>query len=192
MGATGGLTEDRDEEDSLLARARSGDGSAFEQLVELHAPAVYRIVAGHLGETDAEDAAQEVFTRIFLGLKGFKGDARFATWVYRIATNVALTRGKKKRRRLGFENSASPAPEPEAGEPGPHESLARGEQRDAVRSAIEQLPEEFRAVVVLRGIEGLPFEEVARVLGILRPTAESRMARAKERLRTLLGRIMGD
>lgn len=186
MGDGSSLTEDEAEERALLAAVRSGDERAFERLVARHAPSVFRIVAGHLGPTDAEDAAQEVFTRVYLGLKGYKGEARLSTWIFRVATNVALTRASKKRRRdpvRPFEE------EPPSSAPPPGEELLAQERREAVRRAVEQLPEEQRSVVLLRS-EGLSFEEVARVLGILRPTAESRMARAKERLRAILERFM--
>lgn len=172
---------------------RADDHSAFEQIVEQHAPAVYRICAGLMGarhgDADAEDAAQEVFTRVFTGLPGFKGESSVSTWIFRIATNVALTRVKRRRSRPRAQALVDEPNEPRAG---PQDALAAQERREAVRRAVEQLPEEQRAVVVLRGFEGLSFEEVAQVLGILRPTAESRMSRAKERLRGLLGDFMKD
>lgn len=163
---------------------RGDERSAFERIVEEHAPAVYRIVSGHLGAGDAEDAAQEVFTRVYLGLPGFKGESSVATWIFRIATNVALTRARRRKSR---PRAQALGDEPGDHRGGPDDAAATQECREAVRRAVEQLPEDQRAVVVLRCFEGLSFEEVASVLGILRPTAESRMARAKERLRGLLG-----
>jgi RNA polymerase sigma-70 factor (ECF subfamily) len=165
------------------------DHSAFERIVEEHAPAVYRIVAGHLGSGEAEDAAQEVFTRVYLGLPGFKGESAVATWIFRIATNVALTRAKRRKKRPRAGTLDDEPAEPRGG---PEDDLATRERREAVRRAVEQLPEDQRAVVVLRSFQGLSFDEVAQVLGILRPTAESRMARAKERLKGLLGDVVRD
>ncbi len=183
----------------------------FERIVEEHSAAVYRICAGHLGTQsgarggaeDAEDAAQEVFTRIYLGLKTFKGESSVGTWIFRIATNVALTRARRRRSRprtvsLEAEGThqappgsatATAASAAASGADDPGEALEASERREAVRRAIAQLPEDQRAVVLLRS-EGLSFEDVARILGILRPTAESRMARAKERLRVLLQRYV--
>ena len=180
---SGGMEED---EAGLVAAARAGDAAAFERLVAIHADAVYRVAAGYVGPDEAEDAAQETFVRVHQGLRGFAGESSLRTWVLRIAANVALTRLEKRRRTRA-------RPIDEAGEPAargrePGEAAEVEEQRAAVRRAVAELPEKERAVAVLRGMEGLSFEEVARVLGIKRPTAESRMARAKERLRAALGR----
>jgi len=191
MGDAGSLREDEAEERALLAAVRTGDPRAFERIVELHAPSVFRIVAGHLGSDEAEDAAQEVMTRVYLGLKGYKGEARLGTWIFRVATNVALTRGRKRRQRApqGSTGELASVVDGRADAAPPEETLLARERREAVRRAVEQLPEDQRAVVLLR-TEGLSFEEVARVLGILRPTAESRMARAKDRLRAMLERFV--
>ena len=175
-----------DVEPALLAAARGGDARAFETLVALHADAVWRVAAAHVGPDEAEDAAQEVFVRVHQGLRGFAGDSRFSTWIYRIATNVALTRAKRLRMRRATQRPMDGAAEPAARGAEPGDRAADEERRDAVRRAIEALPEKERAVAVLRGLEELSFEEVAQVLGIRRPTAESRMARAKERLKGLL------
>ena len=80
------------DEQALVAAARAGDADAFERLVARHADAVYRVCAGHLGAQDAEDAAQEVFLRIHQGLAGFEGSSQLSTWIFRVATNVSLTR----------------------------------------------------------------------------------------------------
>jgi RNA polymerase sigma-70 factor (ECF subfamily) len=176
-----------EDESALLAAARAGNQAAFERLVARYADSVFRIAAAHVGRDEAEDAAQEVFVRVHQGLRGFQGDSRFSTWIYRIATNVALTRGRRRRRRSAVGPLDS-AEEPAARDPSPEEDALREERRSAVRRALAELPEKERAVAVLRALEGLPFEEVADALGIKRPTAESRMARAKERLRAALAR----
>jgi RNA polymerase sigma-70 factor (ECF subfamily) len=171
----------------LAAAARSGDRAAFERIVERYAGRVFGIVAGHLGREDAEDAAQEVFIRVYRGLSGFGGESSLSTWIFRIATNVAIARA----RRLRARPRASPLDEalsPPASGWDPADAAATEERREAVRRAVRLLPEKERAVAVLRGLEGLSFPEVARALGIGRPTAESRMARAKKRLRSMLGR----
>src|SRR5581483_8585754 len=100
---------------------------------------------------------------------------QLSTWIFRVATNVSLTRSKQRRRRrpaVALEAVSEPAAR-EA--PGGLETLEAEERREAVRRAVRELPEEQRAVAVLRGLEGFSFEEVARILGIKRPTAESRM-----------------
>lgn len=173
------------DEAAWIAAARAGDVPAFERLVQRHAEPIYRIVAGHLGAGEAEDAAQEVFLRVHQGLAGFRGGCEFSTWVFRIATNVALTRAARRRRHPPAVTLA-PGDAPPAPAAGPAETSARAERRQAVRAALAALPDAERAVAVLRGLEQLPFDEIARILGISRPAAESRMARARERLRTLL------
>ncbi|MBI3724073.1 sigma-70 family RNA polymerase sigma factor [bacterium] len=184
-GAPEARLEKAEGEARLIARARSGEAAAFEEIVRVHSDAVFRVVAGHLGSSEAEDASQEVFLQVHRGLRAFEGRSLLSTWIFRIATNVALKRLRRKRRRPSSrsieegEAVAADGPAPEAG-------LDSSELRAVLLRALDRLPEEQRAVVVLRGIEGLPFEEVARVLGIVRPTAESRMARAKEKLRSLL------
>jgi RNA polymerase sigma-70 factor (ECF subfamily) len=173
---------------ALVAAARAGDAAAFERLIARHADAVFRVCAGHLGAQDAEDAAQEVFLRIHQGLAGFEGSSQLSTWIFRVATNVSLTRSKQKRRRKSVAPLEA-APEPVArGTPDGLEHLESEERREAVRRAVRELPEEQRAVAVLRALEGYSFEEVAQILGIKRPTAESRMNRAKERLKNALTR----
>jgi RNA polymerase sigma-70 factor (ECF subfamily) len=177
------------DEQALVAAARAGGTAgaiAFERLVERHADAVYRVCAGHLGAQEAEDAAQEVFLRVHQGLAGFHGDSQLSTWIYRVATNVSLTRSRQRRRR---PRPASLDTTLEAATPSAREGLEELEsleRRDAVRQAVRELPEEQRAVAVLRALEGFSFEEVARILGIKRPTAESRMNRAKEKLKRAL------
>src|SRR4051812_18395227 len=105
------------------------DHSEFERIVEEHAPAVFRIVAGHLGAQEAEDAAQEVFTRVYTGLPSFKGESNIATWIFRIATNVALTRGRRRRSRPPAQALVD---EPREQGGGPDDALAAQERREAV------------------------------------------------------------
>lgn len=174
---------------ALVTRARAGDRSALDEIVRTHAASVYRIVAAYVGREEAEDATQEVFVHVQEGLPSFEGRSQLGTWILRIATNVALKRLRRRRRKpppKPLEDHDHPA----APDADPSMVLADLELKDAFRSALGSLPHDQRAVVVLRGIEGLPFDEVARTLGIPTPTAHSRMARACERLRRLLGRFV--
>jgi RNA polymerase sigma-70 factor (ECF subfamily) len=151
-----------------------------------HAPAVYRVVLGFVDAREADDLAQDVFVHVVQGLPSFDAKSCLGTWIHRIATNVGLNHLRTRRRKPAPANLADEAAVP-ARAPGPEVALHAREEEAALRSAVESLPDEFRAVVVLRVQRGLSFEEIARVLGIPRPTAESRMARAKEKLRALLG-----
>ena len=188
VGKGDGRTLERADEAELLSRARAGDGEAFADLVRALHAGVYRVAAAHLGPDDAEDATQEVFVKIHKALPRFEGRSRLSTWAFRIATNVSLNRLRSQRRRPkaasleeGWHASQSP---------GPHAHAAGDELRSAFREALDALPPEQRAVVVLRGVEGLPFEEVSRVLEIPVPTAQSRMSRARAKLRLHLAHFL--
>jgi RNA polymerase sigma-70 factor (ECF subfamily) len=172
-------------EAALVARARSGDRAALEAIVRAHAPAVQAIVQGYVERGEADDVAQEVFLRVVQGLPGFDGRARLGTWIFRVATNVGLNAARSRRRKPRPASLPEDAPLVAAG-PEPGANLDAREERAAFLRALDALPDEFRAVVVLRVHRGLSFEAIAEVLGIARPTAESRMARAKDRLRGLL------
>jgi RNA polymerase sigma-70 factor (ECF subfamily) len=177
-------------ESTLVARARAGDRSALQEIVQLHAGLVYTVVASHLGSDEAEDATQEVFILVQRGLRSFEERSQLGTWIYRIATNVALQRLRRRRRRppsAGLDGRDVACPRP-----GPLTAASAQEEREAFVHALDALPLEQRAVVVLRGIAGLSFDEIAATLGIPTPTAQSRMARAREKLRTLLRRFLDD
>jgi RNA polymerase sigma-70 factor (ECF subfamily) len=177
--------ETSDEVDArLVKRAAAGDAAAFRELVLKHVDAVHRVVVGHIGPGEGEDATQEVFLRMHRGLPGFEGRSRFTTWLYRIATNVGL---KRRRRRWPFRRAGRSLAERPSEAPGPDALALARERREEVARAVGALPESLRSVVILRGFEGLSWEEIASVLDIGVSTAEARMARAKRLLRVLLG-----
>ena len=179
----------------LVESARRGDRIAMERLLERLAEPFYRLAASRLGSgPDAEDAAQEALLKVARGLESFRGQAAFSTWSYTVAWRAIVdrARGRKREARDGRERGAGSTededplahlPDPA---PGPVEMAAGGESRAALRAALERLPEEQRDVVVLRLWEGLSFAVIAEVLACPVPTAQSRMARALERLRGLL------
>jgi len=146
---------------------------------------VYRVVLGFVEPREADDVAQDVFVHVVQGLPSFDGKSRLLTWIHRIATNVGLNHLRTRRRKPAPAKLADDAVV-EARALAPDLELHAREEGEALKQAVESLPDEFRAVVVLRVQRGLSVEEIARVLGIPRPTAESRMARAKEKLRALL------
>lgn len=188
MAVEAPLAEPELSEADLVARARAGDPAAFEAIVQQFGARAYRIVAAALGPTEAEDAAQEVFVQVHRGLPRFEGRAALGTWIHRIAVNVALKRLRRRKRKPTpalLEDDAAASRRP-----GPQARAEAEELRVAFREALAALPDEQRAVVVLRGVEGLSFDEVARALEIPVPTAQSRMSRARERLRGLLSRFL--
>jgi RNA polymerase sigma-70 factor (ECF subfamily) len=168
------------QDDALVRRARAGDREAFGRLVEAYQAPVFRVVRGIVGDpSDAEDVAQEVFLKAYGALGRFRGESGFFTWLYRIAVNEALRAARRRRPTApldeGIPVEAPPVPQPD--EDGP--SLALLER------LLRKLPEEFRAIVVLRDLEGLPYREVAETLEIPMGTVMSRLFRARRELRDL-------
>jgi RNA polymerase sigma-70 factor (ECF subfamily) len=169
---------------ALVARARSGDQGAFDQLVrETYADTytlAYRLT-GH--EEDARDVVQESYLRAFRGLKRFRGDAQFTTWLYRITANCANSHLAKRGRRrteplpddLALADTSADA-----------DPAARADAtllRDRLEVALDELPPKLRAVVVLRDVYDLPHEAIAAELGISESAAKVRLHRARRKLR---------
>jgi RNA polymerase sigma-70 factor (ECF subfamily) len=174
-----------DEDAELVERARAGEAEAFGEIVRRHSSGVHRVAAGMVGRDEAEDVAQETFMRAVRGIARFEGRSSLRSWLYGIASRVALQRLRKKRRwswltRLGEHDPRAPLVHPGT-------DLVAGERQSAIEAAIAALPDHQRAVVVLRAYEGLSYAEISKALGIRRPTAESRMARARQTLRHELG-----
>lgn len=181
---------DRAQMDRWVARLREGDEGALREVVEAFRERITAVVAGVLRDRDAvDDVVQETFVKAYTRIAAFKGDASLFTWLYRIAVNAAKDHAKARRRRPASSLEDLPAgsgglPETEAAPP--VERLEVREQRLLVRQAVDRLPTVFRTVLVLRELEGLRYEEIARVLGISLGTVESRLFRARRRLRALL------
>jgi RNA polymerase sigma-70 factor (ECF subfamily) len=169
---------------TLVAEARDGDRSAFDALVRRTWADTYSLAFRLTGNAeDARDVCQEAYLRAFRGLRRFRGDARFTTWLYRITANCASTQLGRRRRHRHEEldddlelNDLSPSIDPV----GRSESASL---RDAVQKALAALPPKLRAVVVLRDIYDLSHEVIAAELGISVSAAKVRLHRARHRLR---------
>lgn len=171
-------------ESTLISRLQSGDEAAFADVVRTYSDGVHRVASGMVGRDEADDVVQETFMRALEAIGRFEGRSTLKTWIYGIANRVALQRLRKKRRwswlgRLGDHDPSGDAPGPSG--------IERSEKQIAIDEALAQLPDHQRAVVVLRIYENLSYAEIANTLGIRRPTAESRMARARQTLRQELG-----
>jgi RNA polymerase sigma-70 factor, ECF subfamily len=147
---------------------------------------IRRYLARLGGPADADDLMQETFARVSQALAGFRGEASLSTWIYRIATNVALDR----TRRRGFQIYAHAA-QPDALAtlstiPVIEQDISRREMSTCVRDYVDQLPPEYRTVVVLSELEELPDRQIADVLGISLEAAKIRLHRARARLREML------
>ncbi|HEY6102841.1 MAG TPA: sigma-70 family RNA polymerase sigma factor [bacterium] len=169
------------DEAALLASSRRGDLSAYDRLVAAYQDRVYQTayrITGH--REDAWDAVQEAFLRAFRALRSFRGDAAFSTWMTRIAVNAALD---VVRRRPPH---APVIPEGAAAGTDPSDEVLRRDQQRRVQQAIAALPADHRAVVVLRDVQDLSYEEIARTLRLPVGTVRSRLSRARETLRVAL------
>ena len=174
---------DRFDLDSLWVAARGGEQVAFEALVTALHPAVFRIVLGIVGDyQEAEDVTQEVFLRAHLALPKLSRAADCGAWLRRIAINAEIDRLRRRRRQRWWPWASRPLSEELPERPQrPEDELA-----DQVRRAFQKLPEHYRVVAALRELDGLSYEEIARVLGCPVGTVRSRLARARERLKKLL------
>lgn len=181
-------------ESALIERWRGGEQRAFEELVARYEKRVYNLAYRMSGNADdASDLAQEAFVRVFTALPSFKGQSSFATWLYRIATNVCLDELRRRGRQpvLSLDQPVAMEEGPVARQTvdpaaGPLDELERTELRAAVQDGISALQPEHRAVIILRDLQGLPYEEIAGVLACSLGTVKSRLNRARLALRERL------
>jgi RNA polymerase sigma-70 factor (ECF subfamily) len=190
-------------DEALAARAAAGDEPAFEALVERYQARVYRLACRLTGsESDAPDVLQDTFLKVHRGLAGFRGEARFSTWLFRIATNTALMlRRSRARRPAASLDAFLPRFDAEgihAAEPADLAAAASAEDRldrrllaEKARDGLERLPDLYREAFVLRDLEELPTAEVAALLGVEPATVRQRVHRARLMLRGYLGELVG-
>jgi RNA polymerase sigma-70 factor (ECF subfamily) len=171
-------------DDALLARVRGGDERAFATIVDRYEQRVAVTVIGMLGPgVEAEETGQEVFVRLFRSLDRYRGEAALGTYLTRIAVNLSLTALNKRKR--WYERFVDLSPGQESAPPTEDalDRLERGQRDARVRKALDSLPEDQRAVVVLRWLDDLSTRETAEVLTIPEGTVMSRLSRAMDRLR---------
>lgn len=184
---------DRAQQDRWVARLRDGDAGALREVMAAFSERITSVVTGMLRDRDAvDDVVQETFVKAFYRIRSFHGDAGLYTWLYRVAVNAAKDHVKSRGRRpaSAIEDLPSGADGLASRSDGPSiERLEDREVRLAVRAAIAALPSKFRAVLVLRELEGLRYEEIAEILGISLGTVESRLFRARRRLKARLSRL---
>ena len=191
------------DDEALARRAAEGDESAFETLVARFQGRVYRLacrLAG--GEGEAEDVLQETFLQVYRGLPSFRSEARFSTWLYRIATNAALMQNRRRGRRPTEPLDAyAPRFDAEGGHLLREQDLAVAARADEMldrqrlaeqaREGIARLPEIYRTAFVLRDLEEMSTAEVAAVLGIDAAAVRQRVHRARLQLRGFLSHLAG-
>ncbi|MBI3669214.1 MAG: sigma-70 family RNA polymerase sigma factor [Acidobacteria bacterium] len=182
-----------DPTEALVDRAVAGEKQAFDQIIRLHEAYVYRICPGITGNTDdAEDAMQNAFLKAFLSLSQFRREARFRSWLTRIAINEALQRLRKQKELAAWidevpkiEEDWMPKQISDWG-PNPEQSLLAGELRQILEEAILALHTPYRIVFVLRDICGHSTPEVAAFLNLTIPAVKSRLLRARLQVRERL------
>lgn len=173
-------------EQRLIEAACGGDPGAARRLYERYAPRVFAVVRRIAGDDDlAHDCAQDAWIRAFRALPTFRGDARFGTWIHRIAVNAALQAVRSRDRRA---EAASPVPETLAAPAAEHDPLLA--QR--LEAALDRVPAGMRQVLVLHDVEEYTHEEIAGLLGISPGTSKSQLFKARARMRQILRSSSGD
>jgi RNA polymerase sigma-70 factor (ECF subfamily) len=162
----------------LVRRTTRGELVAFEQLVDRHRPVVVRVAARIVGSDDAEDVSQDAFLRAFHRLERFRGDAPFRSWLLRIAHNAALDYLRRRRPERLDEAMLEGAVDESAQRP-PAETLERRERIDRLERKLRGLSGPHRAVLVLRDVEGLTYDEIATLTDAPVGTVKGRLHRAR-------------
>ena len=173
-------------ETQLIRQACEGDGLAVRTLYERYAPRVYAVVRRIAGEEDlAQDYAQEAWIRAIRALPTFRGDARFSTWVHRIAVNSALQALRKADTRTKRE---APMPETVSVDPVEGDVLLS----DVLERAMDRLPDGMRQVLILHDVEGYTHEEIGEFLGVTAGTSKSQLFKARGKMRDMLRPTQGN
>jgi RNA polymerase sigma-70 factor (ECF subfamily) len=186
---------------TLVDHAKRGDEIAFSELVTRHYRRVLRVAFGLLKhQSDAEDVVQDAFARVHLRLKDFEGSSAFYTWLYRIVVNLSIDAIRKRRRERRADLEDEAAREalrsgddlwPRFDESHPGEAVERHELAMRLQTAFEDLPEIHQAVILLRELEGMSYEEIARTLKIKKGTVMSRLFHARKAMQANLNPSRG-
>jgi RNA polymerase sigma-70 factor (ECF subfamily) len=172
----------------LVERIKKGDTEAFRKLVKRYERYILNLVYRTIGDTnEAEDIAQEVFIKVYKNIRSFKGESKFLTWISKITVNLCMDKLREK-----VKNKEENIDEEVWSLFAQHESFnpevtaERHELQEIIKKAIETLPEELRVVFVLRELENFSYDEISQMLNIPMGTVESRLYRARIKLRTYL------
>lgn len=177
------------EEKRMIERASGGDPEAFNRLMEQHERRMYAVALRMCANReDAQDCLQEAMLRVYRAIGSFKGESSFSTWVYRITMNTCLDelRRRKNKQSASLDDLLDEGWAPADDRSSPEKHAMRAETARTLRQTIQELPEDMRAAVVLRDIQGYTYEEIAQILDINVGTIKSRISRGREKLREKL------
>ncbi|MEZ5452811.1 MAG: RNA polymerase sigma factor RpoE [Thiothrix sp.] len=182
----------------LVQRVQSGDKRSFDILVLKYQHKVINLVLRYVHDHDtAQDVAQEAFIKAYRGLKNFRGESAFYTWLYRIAINTAKNHLVSQSRRLPDVDIGADEAEQFSGESAlkeyatPEREMLTAEIQEVITSAIEELPEDLRTAIILRELEGMSYEEIAVTMECPIGTVRSRIFRARESIDKVLRPLLG-
>jgi RNA polymerase sigma-70 factor (ECF subfamily) len=182
MHSTAAASDTPTEEIELVARLQSGDAGAFETLVRSYGPRMLAIARRYLHhDEEAQDALQDALLSVYRGIHRFEGNSQLATWLHRIAANAALMRLRRRR----IDETSIDDLLPKFVDDG-HQVQPTVPWTKSVEAALEQLPDQHRAILLLRDIEQRDTEETAELLGLTIGAVKTRLHRARQALRTLL------
>ena len=179
------------EEQRWIAAARNGDQESFEKLVRLYEKRVFSLTSRMCrNSADAEEAAQEAFLAAWQALPAFRGDASFATWLYRLVSNACVDILRREGRHQAMAGPSlddeESSPEPPDKSPSPHALAERAELRRQIEAGLAALPPEYRQVLILREIHQCTYDEIAQICSIDLGTVKSRINRGRKQLRNFL------
>jgi RNA polymerase sigma-70 factor, ECF subfamily len=178
------VPEDFDER-ALIERCRSGDDTAFGELVDRYKDLVYGLVYRLTSDrSQVDDMAQDVFLKVHRGLPYFRGEARLSTWIYRIVQNVCFQARSRRMPEISLDERDADRPRREPGSV--DGSFADLELRDRLEKAIARLPDQYRVLIAAHYLQGMQYEALAESLNIPLGTVKTHLHRAKRRLRELL------
>jgi RNA polymerase sigma-70 factor, ECF subfamily len=188
-------------EDALVAELQAGSEAAFTYLLGVYQNPIFNLIAHILGnDADAADVLQDVFMKVFKGVRQFHGSSSLKTWIYRIAVHEASNHRRSWLRRRfrevfsldgGSAGMVAYPAERQGSDDTPYHMLEQSERHELVKRALASLAEPYKTVVVLREIEDMTYEEIAVLLGIAEGTVKSRLMRGRELLRRKLAGVLG-
>lgn len=172
------------QEREWILMAQKGDGDAFCALIGKYENKIYNIAYKFMQNSfDAQDAAQDAIIKMYRSIRKFSFQSAFSTWMYRVVANTCLDALRARRPSVPMEEYSDAAVSREGN---PDEQAENSELGRGIRTAVEELSEKYRSVLVLKDMEGLKYEEVAEILSITPGTVKSRLFRAREKLRKIL------